>query len=164
MSSLLRRVAVCAAVVVSVLMVGALPASAGTARVDYVCGSVGMIVPVTFDVTVTPPATAVRGQTAPVSATVKHTTYPVTAPVAAGYYQATLVVALDGAGAETVQITLTNPALATGEYLRYSGTAQLTFPTAGTVEYRPDRFWRSAMGCILRYPNTVPVLATTQVS
>ncbi|MCT2588059.1 hypothetical protein [Actinophytocola gossypii] len=147
------------------MTLGTVPATAGTARVEYMCGSVGPVIsPRMFDVTITPPATAHQGQTATISATVVQTVYPATRPVPAGEYEAVFHVALEGAGVEKVRMDLTNPAIPAGELLRFSGSAQLTFPNTGTVSYRPDRFGYSMLGCIPRYPETVPVVATTRVS
>lgn len=163
--SLLRRIAICLAVVVGIATFSATPAWAGTARIEFMCASMGpMIRPVTFDFTITPPATAGRGQTATIPAIVEFTTYPVQQPEPAGKYQATLTVALQGAGTETLRIPMTNPALQVGDYQRFEGSAPLSFPTAGTVTYRPRHFALPYAGCIPRYPDSVPVVATTQVS
>lgn len=165
MSSLFRRIAVCAVVITGILAFTAVPAAAGTARVEFLCGSVGPIItPHTFDFTITPPATARRGQTATVSAKVTRVGAGSSSPVPAGQYEVKFDIALEGAGAETLRVVLTNPAIPVGGLLNYSGSAQLTFPNTGTVNYRPARLVHTASSCIPRYPDSVPVVATTQVS
>jgi hypothetical protein len=113
-------------------------AAADTVTVSYICG-----VPTfpphwndAYRVTVTAPATATRGQTVTVTASL------VGIQATANTYQAALVITLGGASSGTITATgLTNPAIPAGGTPKWNGgRAQVTLASAGTVTFTPGGF------------------------
>lgn len=162
MSSLLRRVAVYATILVGLVAFGAVPASAGTAQVEYLCRSRGPATPATIEITVEAPTAGRQWDIVVITIIVVHGTTRV--PLTAGSRIAFFDLLVQGSGPEVQRYTLTNTAVPAGP-ITYRTSAQFGLPTVGAVTFRPSgiSFYNSE-DCVPRYPDSVPVLATIQVS
>jgi hypothetical protein len=169
MKRLLRRLTIGLATVVAAasMVVAPAPAAAATMTVDYLCASSMLVVPQTYDVTITAPATATRGVPVTVTATIR-SHRPLLQDTDAGDYRVYHTLVLGGAVTSSHGMgPLTNPPFDEGELWWVTGSTQLTFDTAGTVTYRPGHITfhaPGAVGCRPKDASTVPVLAGTQVS
>jgi hypothetical protein len=163
MSSFLRRAAVYAAVLVGLVAFGVVPASAGTAQVEYLCSSGGPATPTTIQITVEAPTSGPLGDAVVITIIVVHGTTPV--PLSTGSRIAFIDLLVQGGGAEVQQYTLANPSIPAGP-ITYRTSAQFGLPTPGVVTIRPGdiSFYHYSEECVPRYPDSVPVLATIQVS
>lgn len=162
--SLLRRVAVCAVVAIGFVMLAAVPASAGTARIDYLCTSGGSAAtPATIEVTITAPATANRGDVVVITMIVVHGTTPRPLPTGARIAEFDLLV--QGIEPERQRYVLANPAIPAGP-INYRTSAQLGMPTnAGVVNYRAGNIsFPNSEVCVPRNPGSTPMIASTVVS
>lgn len=162
-----RTLAAAAAIATLFTVTIAPPAAAATVTVDYSCAYMHIIVPHTFDITITAPATATRGTPTTISATVV-SRHPLSSDQPAGAYQGDHSIVLGGADTGSVLVApMASPALDAGEPWQITGSTQTTFDTAGTVTLKPDitRFSRPGyLGCIPKSANSAPVAATVQVS
>jgi hypothetical protein len=145
-------------------MVGASPAAAGTVTASYRCmTAAGGLFSIAYRVTIDVPASANRGQTVTMNASIEQSrNYG--AYLSANVYQATLDIILGGAASGTIQATgLTNPEIQPDTPWRLTGgTARTTFNTAGDVTYRPGRIHGGWWICELS-DGSSPIAATTHV-
>jgi hypothetical protein len=170
MSRLLRRVTAgvaTAAAVAGVLTVGATPAAADTVTIDYRCAVLHIVVPRTFDITITAPATATRGVPVTVTATVV-SRHPLSQDTPAGAYQGVHTLVLGGAttGEFTVR-PMANQPLEAGEPWQITGSSQITLNNPGNVTFTPGYTGFSrpgGQGCRPIDEAGAPVAATTRVS
>lgn len=163
MSSLPRKVAVCAAVIIGIVTVGVVPASASTAQVEYLCTTNGSApTPTMIGVGVTAPATSMPWEGKIVSMSVTHGTTQNPLPTGAVWARFDLLA--ENLNVERMEFFLTNPQLAAGQPIRYQTSAELGMPGSGVVTYRPGDITFQNSECVPRYPDSVPVLATTVVS
>lgn len=167
----LRRIMAIGAAAVTtagIIIAGGSAASADTVSVSYTCSGFGFPVQnFTYSVTITAPATATRGQTVTLQASIAATS-PSSQNVAAGVNRAELDIVLGGASSGTVTATgLTNPSIQAGTPWRVEGgQAQVTLSNAGTVSFTPAT-WRMTTfhyGCSVKNGTTAPVADTTSVS
>jgi hypothetical protein len=168
MSFLRKRILAGVAVVAAtagLVTVGATPAAADTVRVNYRCALDRVVIPRTFDITITAPATAARGQAVTVAATVSDIV-PSSTHIPANSGDWVLTIHLGGAATGSPRINMTNPEIQPGTPWRITGSGQVTLPAAGTVTYRPGIAARRLVSysCGPADPDSVPVAATTRVS
>jgi hypothetical protein len=163
MSSFLRRVAVYAAVLVGLVAFGAVPASAGTAQVEYLCRSRGPATPATIQITVEAPTSGPVGDAVAITIIVVHGTTPV--PLPTGSRIAFINLLVQGSSPEVRRYTLANPSIPAGP-ITYMTSVLFGSSTPGVVTIRPGdiSFYHYSQECVPRYPDSVPVLATIQFS
>jgi hypothetical protein len=151
---------------VATTFAAAAPASADTVAVTYICGipPFGAYPPATYDVTITAPATASRGHTVTLTASVVNRA-TMTESKDVGFYKATLRIDLGGASSGSVETTgLANPALQPGDLWQLrDGSAQVTLTNAGDVTFSPGSWRMAGFHCVTHFQQPVPVAATTRV-
>lgn len=123
----------------------------------------GPATPATIHITVDAPTTAPAGDAVAITIIVVHGTTPV--PLSTGSRIAFINLLVQGAGAEVQEYTLANPSIPAGP-ITYRTSALFGLSTPGVVTIRPGdiSFYSYSEDCVPRYPDSVPVLATIQVS
>jgi hypothetical protein len=167
-----RTVIALAAVAASVggTVLVATPATAGTVTVNYSCFGPGIAQSRTMLMEITAPATAGRGSTISLGASITDTRN-FEQEFTPGQYRGILAIEVGGASSGTVETTgLATPAIARGEPFRLvGGQAQVPAPTLGDVTFRPATWWLvnntgvRFYRCVVRSGETAAVAASTRV-
>lgn len=152
---------------VGLMTVAAAPASADTVTAKYSAyvwpWGTWYIDP---QLTVTAPTTTNVGATESIEASFRMLWPSRFDEVPANELDARMSLRLQGAESETLSIReMTHPRLVPGEWATFSGSAEYSYSTAGTVTYRPDGISpRSGIHFSPVDPQSVPIADTTQVS
>jgi hypothetical protein len=149
----------------------AAPAAAGTVTVGYYCYGPGIAQGRIMLMEITAPATATRGSTITLGASITDTRNW-DQEFKPGEFHAIMGIALGGASSGTVEATgLDTPAIPRGEPLRLvGGHAQVTLNNVGEVTFSPVMWWHVNNSgvrfyrCEMPPGQTAPVAETTHVA
>src|SRR2546421_9401958 len=126
----------------AVTVAAAAPATAGTVTVSYNCFGPGIAQGRTMLMEITAPATATRGSTITLGASITDTRNW-DQEFQPGQFHAIMGITLSGASSGTVEATgLDTPAIPRGEPLRLvGGHAQVTVSNPADVTFQPTTWW-----------------------